>query len=74
MKKVFVSLCMAMATIPAVAQEENEFSIDAQLRTRTEYNNGAITPRVEHELPANFVNNRARLSMGWKRDNLVLTV
>lgn len=74
MKKVFVSLCMAVATIPAVAQEENEFSIDAQLRTRTEYNNGAIIPRVEHELPANFVNNRARLSMGWKRDNLVLTV
>lgn len=72
MRKVFASLCMAMVTIPAVAQEENEFSIDAQLRTRAEYNNGAITPRVEHEMPASFVNNRARLSMGWKRNNLEL--
>ena len=72
MKKVFTTLCVALLAIPTVAQEENEFYVDAQLRTRAEYNNGAITPRVEHELPANFVNNRARLSMGWKRDNLEL--
>ena len=73
MKKQLTTIAMALLTLTAVAQEENQFTVDAQLRTRGEYNNGASTPRNEGQLPATFVNNRARLSFGYQRgDNLEL--
>lgn len=71
MKRQLLIFAMGLTSL-AVSAQENQFSIDAQLRTRAEYNNGAITPRNEGDLPANFINNRARLSMDWKRDNLEL--
>ena len=73
MKKQLTTIAMALLTLTAVAQEENQFTVDAQLRTRGEYNNGAGTPRNEGQLPATFINNRARLSLGYQRgDNLEL--
>lgn len=51
-------------------EEKNEFNIDAQLRGRAEYRNGALSPRAEGELPASFINSRARFSLGYKRDRL----
>jgi len=53
-----------------VAQDDHQLTLDAQLRTRGEYNNGAIKPRKEGELPATFVNERARLSMDYQHQNL----
>ena len=56
----------------AVCAQENEFTIDAQLRTRAEHNDGAITPSLQGDQSANFVNDRARLTLDFKRDNLEL--
>ena len=60
---------------PVVAEpevKENTFTIDAQVRARGEYNHGAITPRVLDEDAAIFINNRARVSLGYERRNLQL--
>lgn len=52
---------------------ENETSLSVQIRPRAEYRNGALMPRNEGQSPATFINNRARLSLNYKRnDNLVL--
>ena len=58
----------------AVSAQENEVSIDAQLRTRGEHNHGAISPLRKGDQSANFINERARLSIDWKRDNLEMKV
>lgn len=72
MKKQLSTIVLAIIASVASAQE-NQFTVDAQLRTRGEYNNGAGTPRNEGQLPATFINNRARLSFGYQRgDNLEL--
>lgn len=56
--------------INAQQEAKNEFTIDAQLRARAEYRNGVLSPRLEGELPAFFINNRARMSMGYSRERL----
>ena len=53
-------------------QKENEFSMSMQIRPRAEYRNGALYPRFEGETPTSFINNRARLSMNYKRSDLEL--
>jgi hypothetical protein len=53
-------------------ESEKTFSMSAQIRPRAEYRNGAFFPRSKNELPASFINNRTRLSMDFKRDNLIL--
>jgi hypothetical protein len=58
----------------AAQESESVFSMDAQLRTRGEYRNGALFPRVEGALPATFINDRARLSMNYKSSMLELKV
>lgn len=65
---------LAMLVMAAGAQNESTFTIDAQLRTRGEYNNGAVYPRGEGQLPATFINERARVSMGFERGQLELKV
>lgn len=68
-------LAVAVATLTAVgvsAQQDNEFTVDAELRTRGEHNNGAVIPRIDQEQAANFINERARLSVSYKRSNLQL--
>ena len=69
MKKQLTIIAFAAFALSAWAQEENQFTVDAQLRTRVEYNNGASTPRAEGESPATYINERARLSMGYLRNN-----
>ncbi len=50
--------------------KENTFSMSAQIRPRAEYRNGALFPRSEGADAAGFINNRARLSMNYERQNL----
>ena len=66
-KLTLIGLLMA---ITVTAQEENQFTIDAQLRTRGEINHGSIYPRKTDEGLALFANERARLSLGYIRDRL----
>ena len=74
MKKIMMTLGILMSAMSAVAQEENQFTIDAQLRTRGEYNNGAGYPRSEGQSPATFINERARISMDYQRGAMELKV
>lgn len=75
MKKQFVSIAsMMIVAVTAMAQEENQFTIDAQFRTRGEYNNGAVYPRNDNQNPATFINERARVSMDFQRGPLELKV
>ena len=52
--------------------KDNEFTIGAQLRTRAEYRNGVMSPHTDGADPAGFVNDRARLSLEYKRSKLSL--
>ena len=47
-------------------------ALDVQLRTRGEYNNGAIVPRNEGETPALFINERARVGVHYSQQHLEL--
>ena len=51
---------------------DNRTMVDVQLRPRAEYRNGALFPRDQGELPARFITNRARLSLGYERSQLEL--
>lgn len=61
-------------TTIAMAQEGNTFNIDAQLRARGEYNNGAFTPRAQGERSAFYVSDRARISLGYQRNHLEMKI
>ncbi len=79
MKKWITFIFSILIILPALAEgeetkdsKENVFSIGVQIRPRAEYRNGVLFPRGEGVEPAGFINNRARLSMGYKRDRLSL--
>lgn len=55
-------------------EKENEFSMSMQIRPRAEYRNGALFPRSEGQEAAAFINNRARLTMDYKRSDLELKI
>lgn len=79
MKKWIIIFSGLLMFNQALAQEQmdekiNEFSMDVQIRPRGEYRNGALFPRSEGDDPATFINNRARISMSYKRDRLSLKV
>ena len=65
MKKLMTTLALALLSLAAFSQE-NQFYVDAQLRTRAEYNNGALAPRVEGTKPAFYINERARIGVGYQ--------
>lgn len=70
---VFLFLLMFVCSHSVVAQEQDgEFSIKAQLRSRAEYRNGVLMPRSERDLPSSFISNRARISLGY--DNKFLSM
>lgn len=74
MRKIFI-IGLLLLPLTLLGQENNQediFSISAQLRSRGEYRNGALFPRNEGEHPATFINNRARISMDFQRSNLEL--
>lgn len=75
--KCFIGCCLLLAPVFTRAQEINQtntFSMKAQIRPRAEYRNGSLTPRLEGEQPAYFINNRARLSMEYGRQDLSLKI
>lgn len=76
MKKLLVCLALGMV-VPGFAQaqddqKENEFTISTQIRPRAEYRNGALYPREEGAEAAQFITNRARISMEYKRSDLIM--
>ena len=72
--KPFILFFLSVIVASAYAQRENQFSIDAQLRPRLEYDNGAVTPRDEGQLPALYISNRTRLTLDYQRKNLEFKV
>lgn len=72
-------LAASLLLLPGLAyaqkdNKENEFSMSAQIRPRAEYRNGALFPREEGASSASFINNRARLSMEYKRTGLSMKI
>ena len=68
---IVLTFFASVFSLCVVSQEQNgEFDIKAQLRTRAEYRNGALFPRSEGDLPASFIANRARLSLGYDNNFL----
>lgn len=45
--------------------QDNTFYMDGQIRTRWEYRDGALFPKGDGVDPAMFINERARISMGY---------
>ena len=76
MKKLSVILLGLLLSIPGFAQndenKDNEFSMSAQLRSRAEYRDGYGAPHADGVDPGGFIDDRARLSFDYKRDNLSL--
>ena len=56
------------------SKKENEFTMSMQIRPRAEYSTGAQLPRFEGDKAAAFINNRARLSMEYKRSDLSMKI
>ncbi len=50
--------------------KENEFSMGVQIRPRAEYRNGVLFPRYKGQDATGFINNRARINMGYQRERL----
>lgn len=74
MKQLAIALAM-MATLPTMAQSEyGDITVDAQIRARGEYRNGQGSLREEGVRPATFINERARLGIGWERGNLSMKI
>lgn len=77
MKTTYLALGLLLLPGMAWAQEsekENEFTMSMQIRPRAEYRNGAQFPRNEGDKSASFINNRARLSMEYKRSDLSMKI
>lgn len=54
--------------------KEHAFIIDGQVRTRGEYRSGAIQPLKEGQEAAEFINERARLSIGYAASGVQLQI
>ena len=84
MKSLLLTIvaCLCPVTLwaqtPHVKENEKEkgntFYISTQVRARGEYRNGALFPFDDGDKPAYFINNRARLSIGYERSNLELKI
>lgn len=77
MRRVYLALGLLLLPGMSWAQEsqkENEFTMSMQIRPRAEYRNGSLFPRNEGDEAASFINNRARLSMEYKRSDLSMKI
>lgn len=76
MRKFYLALAILLPGMlwAQQSEKENEFNISMQIRPRAEYRNGALNPRSEGEEAAAFINNRARLSMEYKRSDLSMKI
>lgn len=76
MKKIIiVGIAFLSFTLQTFAQDtnrKNEFALDVQNRSRAEYRHGALFPRSEGDVASSFINNRARMSMLYKRDSMMI--
>lgn len=71
---VAIAFCLPGAIQAQETSGKNEFAISAQIRPRAEYRNGALNPRDKGEEAAAFINNRARLSLAYKRSDLSMKI
>lgn len=73
---LFTLTCLLSGSLCAQNQDdkENTFSMSAQIRARGEYRNGALFPFNDGDDPAYFINNRARLTIGYERSNLEMKI
>jgi hypothetical protein len=67
-----LTLLLTLVTLTAAAQKENQFAVDAQLRTRGEYDNGYATLRSQGQEPIFYISDRARIALDYQRKNLEL--
>ena len=70
---LMIGILAACSVTTAYAQDEekeNQLTVSAQIRSRAEYRNGALSPRSEGTSPAGFVNERARIGIDYKRKGL----
>lgn len=77
MRRVYLALGLLLLPGMSWAQEsqkENEFTMSMQIRPRAEYRNGSLFPRNEGDEAVSFINNRARLSMEYKRSDLSMKI
>ena len=78
MKNIFLTIfaCLYVMTLGAqtIEEKDNLFSMSAQIRARGEYRNGALFPFNYGDDPVYFINNRARLSIGYERNNLEMKI
>ena len=70
----FVLMLLPSMAYTQTTEKENEFSMSMQIRPRAEYRNGALVPRNEGQKAASFINNRARLSLDYKRSDLEIKI
>lgn len=68
--RIHLTILFALLTLTAAAQRDNQFAIDAQVRTRAEYDNGAHKLRQTGTQPALFIGDRARITMDYQRKAL----
>ena len=72
MRHYLTAISLLLAT--TITAQQQVFTLDAQLRSRGEYNNGAIQPRDEGQKAAYYINERARVTAGYQRQRLELKV
>ncbi|UYQ93380.1 alginate export family protein [Chitinophaga horti] len=65
-KKLFrTGACIVLVTIGCYAPLKAQLTLDAQLRTRTEYRDGQGAPLPKTANPALFTSQRTRMAAGW---------
>ena len=74
MNILLLATALFMAGTANAQEKENEFTVDAQLRLRGEYQNGQGPLRSEGASPDGFISDRARLGLGFKRGGLSLKI
>lgn len=67
-------MAVARNVVGAKCGERERITMSMQIRPRAEYRNGAQFPRFEGDKAAAFINNRARLSMEYKRSDLSMKI
>jgi len=74
MKKLYYLFAAAAVSLLSftVTAQENNFYIDAQLRARGEWRNGVLDPGAENTKHGSFINERARLALGYSTSWLEL--
>jgi len=70
MKKIILLLVISIVSVKIA--EAQEFTLDADIRSRFEYRHGFGTLYPDDAKPAAFVTQRSRLNMGFKEEKLSL--